>query len=224
MSMKDVEINFINTNIIKLKNIKQIQKRIIDIISGIIGVLLLIPLTMLVATINFINHERGPIFYNQWRIGRNGKLFKIYKFRTMTIGADEVLEKILEENKELKKEWENNRKLKNDPRITKTGKILRNASLDEFPQFINVLKGEMSLVGPRAVVEDEIEKFQIRKNEILSVKPGITGYWAVNGRSSTSYKERVEMECYYVRNMSMKLDFKIICKTIVSVIKKNGAI
>ena len=117
-----------------------------------------------------------------------------------------------------------NRKLKNDPRITKIGKILRKTSIDEFPQFINVLKGEMSLVGPRAVIDGEIEKFGIYKKDILSVKPGITGYWAANGRSSTSYDERVFLEYKYVENFSIFMDVKILIKTVVSVLKKEGAV
>lgn len=237
--MKDVELGFVSENIMtdlvllkedhKTKKIvsqktKQIIKRTIDIIGGIVGVLILVPLTIIVAVVNLVSHEEGPIFYSQVRIGKNGKLFKMYKFRTMVVDADKKLQKMLDENEELKKEWEKNRKLQNDPRITKIGGFLRKTSLDEFPQFVNVLKGEMSLVGPRAVVGDEIEKFGIHKEEVLSVRPGITGYWAANGRSDTTYDERVEMESYYARNMSTALDVQILCKTVVSVIKKEGAV
>lgn len=199
-------------------------KRIIDICGAIVGIMILIPLTIIVALVNFTNHENGPIFYTQERIGKNGKKFKIYKFRTMIVNAQEVLNKILEENEDLKKEWEANRKLKDDPRITKVGKILRKTSLDEFPQFINVLIGNMSLVGPRAVVEDELPKFGFAKNKILSVKPGITGYWAANGRSDTSYEERVKMESTYVDKFSILLDIKLLFKTVISVLKKEGAV
>ncbi len=141
----------------------------------------------------------------------------------MVIDADKKLAELLENDEQARKEWEENRKLKNDPRITKIGHILRKTSLDEFPQFINVLKGEMSLVGPRAVIEGEIELFGQSKNLVLSVKPGITGYWAANGRSDTSYDERVEMESYYAKNKSIALDIKILFKTVVSVLKKEGA-
>ena len=165
-----------------------------------------------------------PLFYSQKRIGKNGKYFKMYKFRTMVVDADKKLEEMLKNNEELRIEFEQTRKLKNDPRITKIGSILRKTSLDEFPQFINVLKGEMSLVGPRAVIDGEIDMFGIHKQEVLSVKPGITGYWAANGRSDTTYDERVAMETYYARNMSLSLDIKIICKTVISVLKKEGAV
>lgn len=199
-------------------------KRIIDIIGSIVGIILLIPITIVIAILNFKNKEEGPLFYNHTRIGKDGKKFKMYKFRTMVVDAEKKLSEMLEQDEELKREWEENRKLKNDPRITKVGKILRKTSLDEFPQFFNVLKGEMSLVGPRAVVKDEIEKFGEYKNDILSVKPGITGYWAANGRSDTSYEERVHMEYKYVEKFSVWMDIKILFKTVISVLKKEGAI
>lgn len=200
-----------------------IIKRIVDIIASIIGILLIIPITIIVWIMNKIAKESGPIFYKHTRVGKDGKEFKLHKFRTMYTDADVRLQNILEENKELKKEWENHRKLTNDPRVTKSGRILRKTSLDEFPNFIDVFLGKMSLVGPRAVVPNELEKFGEYKDEILKVKPGITGYWAVNGRSNTTYEERVEMELYYVRNASLLLDIKIIIKTVISVLKKDGA-
>lgn len=199
-------------------------KRIIDIISSIVGIIILVPLTLIVGLINFIFGENGSLFYSQERIGKDGKKFKMYKFRSMVVNADEKLKKILDEDEGLKKEFLENRKLKNDPRITKIGNFLRKTSLDEFPQFINVLKGEMSLVGPRAVVDEEIELFGNQKEKFLSVKPGITGYWAANGRSNTTYDERVEMEVYYTEHMSLLLDIKIIFKTFFSVLKREGAV
>lgn len=207
-----------------VKILNSVVKRAIDIIGAIVGIIILIPLTIVIAVVNFVSRENGPLFYSQKRIGKNGKYFKMYKFRTMVVGAEEKLKELLRENEDLRLEFEATRKLKNDPRITKTGKFLRKTSLDEFPQFINVLKGEMSLVGPRAVVDGEIEKFGIHKQEVLSVKPGITGYWAANGRSDTSYEDRVRMESYYARNMSTKMDVEILCKTVVSVLKKEGAV
>jgi len=206
------------------KNINLFIKRIVDIIGGIVGIMVLIPLTIIIAIVNFINKENGPLFYSHKRIGKDGKYFKMYKFRTMVVDADKKLYELLEKDEEMKKEWQENRKLKNDPRITKIGKILRKTSLDEFPQFLNVLKGEMSLVGPRAVVDGEIEKFGIYKKDILSVKPGITGYWAAHGRSDTSYEERVHMEYKYVDNFSVWMDIKILFKTVISVVKKEGAV
>ena len=207
-----------------IESINLFIKRIIDIIGSIVGIVILIPLTIIVKMVNVIYKENGKIFYCQTRIGKNGKHFKMYKFRTMVKDADKKLNDLLENNEELRKEWLENRKLKNDPRITKMGRFLRKTSLDEWPQFLNVLEGTMSLVGPRAVVDDEIEKFGIYKDDILSVKPGITGYWAANGRSDTTYEERVQMEHKYVENFSIWMDLKIIFKTIISVIKKEGAI
>lgn len=214
----------------KIKNKKQIRKiiyagikRIFDIIIGLIGCIALIPITIIVYILNKINKENGPIFYEQLRIGKNGKYFRIFKFRSMVISADKILNEYLEENSEAKKEWEDNRKLDKDPRITKTGKFLRETSLDELPQVLNLLNSTMSLIGPRPVVDGEIDNYGENKEKFLSVKPGITGYWQVNGRSNTNYKDRMEMELYYVDNQSLWLDIKIFFKTFISVIKKEGA-
>lgn len=204
--------------------ITMILKRVIDIIGALVGIAILTPLTVVVAIANFVSGDFGPIMYSHERIGRYGKHFKMYKFRSMVVNADKKLQDLLENDEEARKEWEEHRKLKNDPRVTKIGKILRKTSLDEFPQFINVLKGEMSLVGPRAVIDGEIELFGENKKIVLSVKPGVTGYWAANGRSDTSYEERVEMESYYAKNMSIPLDIDILFKTVISVIKKEGAV
>lgn len=207
-----------------LKYTNDAVKRTIDITGGIVGMLFLIPVTIIIAFLNFVNKENGPIFYAQKRIGKDGKIFKMYKFRTMVVDADKKLKTILENNPELRAEWEENRKLKNDPRITKIGNFLRKTSIDEIPQFLNVLIGNLSLVGPRAVVYDEIEKFGDYQKDVLSVKPGITGYWAANGRSDTSYDERVFMETKYARNCSVWMDIKILFKTVISVIKGEGAV
>lgn len=207
-----------------IKVVNQVLKRMIDIIGGIVGLIFFIPLTIFVIIINFLSKDFGPIFYCQKRIGKNGKFFKMYKFRTMVVNADKKLAELLENDEEARKEWNKNRKLKNDPRITKIGGFLRKISADEWPQFLNVLFGQMSIIGPRAVIEEEIEKFGIYKKDILSVKPGITGYWAANGRSDTTYEERVFMEHKYVREFSVWLDVKILFKTIISVLKKEGAI
>ena len=146
------------------------------------------------------------------------------KYRSMVVDADEKLERFLEENEDVREEFRMYRKIKNDPRVTKVGKFLRKTSLDEMPQFINVLIGDMSVVGPRAVVEDELEKFGGYKYYVFSVKPGITGNWAANGRSNTSYEERVMLECQYVNNYSIKNDVVILFKTIISVLKNEGAV
>lgn len=200
-------------------------KRIFDIFVGLIGILLLIPITIgIYIAKKILKEDDGPIFYDQLRIGKGGKHFKLYKYRSMIVGADEILKEYLANNEEAKIEFGQNQKLKNDPRITKLGNFLRKTSLDEFPQFINILKGDMSLVGPRPIVDREIELFGDKMKSVHSVRPGLTGYWAANGRSDTTYEQRVEMEAYYAEKFSLLLDIKIILKTIKSVIKKEGAI
>lgn len=206
-------------------NIEKGIKRLVDIIAGLAGTILLIPITICIYIAKkILREDDGPIFYDQLRIGKGGKHFKLYKYRSMVIGADKILEEYLAENEEARIEFEKNQKLKNDPRITKLGNFLRKTSLDEFPQFINVLKGDMSLVGPRPIVDREVELFGDKMKTVHSVRPGLTGYWAANGRSDTTYEQRVEMEAYYAENFSLLLDIKIILKTIKSVIKKEGAI
>lgn len=199
-------------------------KRIIDIIGAIFGILLMIPITIAIAFINFIYKENGPIFYTQERIGKNGKLFKMYKYRSMIVGADEILDKYLEENKEAKKEYKINKKLKNDPRITRVGKILRKTSLDEFPQFINVLKGDMSLVGPRPYLLKEKEDIGSYYPYIIGVRPGITGLWQVTGRSDVTFEERLELDLEYYKNINIKTYLQILIKTVKKVFKRDGAI
>ena len=206
------------------RSIYCIFKRIIDVFGGIVGVVLLIPVTIGVYIARkILKEDDGPLFYEQLRYGKDGKKFRIYKFRSMCVDADKKLKEYLANNDEARKEFEENQKLKNDPRITKIGDFLRKTSIDELPQLINVLKGEMSLIGPRPIVDGEIEKYGTNKDKFLSVKPGLTGYWAANGRNNITYSERIKMELYYVDNMSFGLDLKIFSKTIVSVIKKEGA-
>lgn len=222
LSFLNVTIKDLGRFILKVFNMA--FKRFVDICGGIVGTLILIPLTLVVWMINIFSGDKGPLFYSQERIGKNGKHFKMYKFRSMVVGADEKLKELLQNDPEARREYMKYRKLKHDPRITKAGNFLRKTSLDEFPQFINVIKGEMSLVGPRAVVDGEIEKFGKNKEIVLSVKPGVTGYWAANGRSDTTYEERVEMETFYAKNSSCILDIKILFKTVFSVIKGEGAV
>ncbi len=206
------------------KRFYSIIKRATDIVVGLIGVILLVPITVILYIANLFNKEsRGPLFYKQERIGKNGKPFKIYKYRTMVVGADQILEKYLQENEVARKEFAQTQKLSNDPRITKFGKVLRKTSLDEFPQFINVLKGDMSLIGPRPLVKGELDSHNGNHEIYESVKPGISGWWAANGRSELLYDERLELEYYYAENCSLWLDLKCIFKTIVTVIKKEGA-
>lgn len=162
------------------KKLENVIKRIIDICGGLVGTIALIPLTIIIYVARIAMHENdGPIFYDQLRIGKNGKVFKMYKYRSMVIGADEKLHKYLEEKEEARKEYKKYKKLKNDPRITKVGNFIRKTSLDEFPQFINVLKGDMSLVGPRPIVQREVKLFGNKMKIVHSIRPGLTGYWQV---------------------------------------------
>jgi Undecaprenyl-phosphate galactose phosphotransferase WbaP len=207
------------------KILYKVLKRIIDIIGALVGTVILIPTTVIIYLARKISKEdNGPLFYEQLRYGKNGKVFRLYKYRSMCIGADKKLKEYLENNEEAKKEFEKTHKLQNDPRITKIGDFLRKTSLDELPQMINILKGDMSLVGPRPVIEKEVEEYGENKERFLSVKPGLTGYWQVNGRSNTTFKERMEMELYYVDNRSLWLDIKIFFKTFITVFKKEGAV
>ena len=207
------------------KILYRIVKRIIDIIGSLIGIIFLIPATIIIYFARkILKEDQGPLFYEQLRYGKNGKIFRLYKYRSMCIGADEKLKEYLASNEEARKEFKKTHKLQNDPRITKIGKFLRKTSLDELPQMINILKGEMSFVGPRPVVEKEVEEYGENKERFLSVKPGLTGYWQVNGRSNTTFEERMEMELYYVDSCSLWLDIKIFFKTFITVFKKEGAV
>lgn len=205
-------------NIITEKNFYFFIKRYFDILISIFGIIILIPIAFIVKIIYLINKDYNSIIYKQNRIGKNGKIIKIYKIRTMIPNAESYKFTDMQ-----KKEFLENYKLENDPRITKIGSFLRKTSLDELPQFINILKGEMSLVGPRPVVLNELEKYGDMKKLFLSITPGLTGYWQANGRSNITYNERIKMELYYINNFSLLLDIKIIFKTIIVVLKKEGA-
>lgn len=203
----------------------RITKRAIDILAGLVGTILLIPITVLVWFVRIIKKENtGPLFFEQLRIGKSGKQFRMYKYRSMCMNADETLKKYLEENEVARKEYKKYKKLKNDPRITKVGCFLRKTSLDEFPQFINVLKGDMTLVGPRPYLPREKEDMGEFYSSIIKVKPGITGPWQVRGRNKLKFEDRMKLDVEYVNNMSLKRDIKIVWKTIEKVIKKDGAV
>ena len=199
-----------------------VVKRIFDLMCAIIGILALLPVTIITKICYLLTGDTKSIFYTQKRIGKNGKLIYIYKFRSMVYNADEVLKELLK-NPKYKKEWDKNQKLDNDPRITKIGNILRKTSLDELPQFINVLKGDMSLIGPRPLVEGELDAHNGNHKLYERVRPGISGWWAANGRSCTYYEERLDLEYYYCRNCSIILDIKCIFRTIKAVICRTGA-
>lgn len=205
------------------KQTDKLLKRGIDIIGSLIGLIILIPLTIIIYISNLLSKDNGPIFYCQERIGQNGKIFKMYKYRSMIVGADEKLDKYLEENENAKEEYRKYKKLKNDPRVTKVGNFLRKTSIDEFPQFINVLKGEMSLVGPRPYLLKEKDEMNKYYTNIIKIKPGITGLWQISGRNGVTFEKRMQMETNYVENSSLGLDIKIIFKTISKVLRKEGA-
>ncbi len=197
-------------------------KRLFDILCSLLGVLVMIPVAIVTKICYLISGDTKSIFYTQKRIGKNGKFIYIYKFRSMVWNADEVLKELLKQPK-YKKEWKENQKFENDPRITKIGNFLRKTSLDELPQFINVLKNDMSMIGPRPLVEGELDNHNGNHDIYERVKPGITGWWAANGRSATTYKKRLELEYYYVENCDILLDIKCIFKTIKAVLFKTGA-
>lgn len=196
-------------------------KRIFDILFSLTGIIVIIPLSIIIKLLFLCTGDFGNIMYRQRRVGKGGKIIEIFKYRTMVKNADELLEDLLKDDR-YKKEWEETQKLENDPRITKIGKLLRMSSLDELPQCINVLMGDMSLVGPRPLVEGELE-LHGGTELYWKIKPGITGWWATHGRSDIDYKERLELEYYYIRNQSLKLDLICILKTIGVVLKQEGA-
>lgn len=198
------------------------MKRITDFILSVCGIIILSPIFFIIMIAIKID-SKGPIFYKHIRVGRYGNPLGVYKFRSMTTKYKNFNEFYQTLSTEQKKEWDENFKLEEDPRITKVGKILRKLSLDELPQILNILKGEMSIIGPRPIVQKELDKYGNRKDELLSVLPGLTGYWAANGRSCTTYEERIELELYYVENCCVFLDIKIFFMTIIKVINKEGA-
>ena len=194
-------------------------KRILNLLCSFVGVIVLSPFFLIISLLIKVT-SKGPVFFVHERVGLNGRKFKLIKFRTMVNNAEEMIASF---SPEQKKEWEENYKLKDDPRITKIGKFLRRTSLDELPQLINILKGDMSIVGPRPVVDEELNWYGDKKDKLLSVKPGLTGWWAVNGRSNVPYPERCDLELYYVDHISFALDVKIILKPLGAIIKKDGA-
>ena len=199
-----------------------IIKRVFDILCSIFGILMLIPISLVTKICYIAVGDKKSIFYKQKRVGKNGKIIYIYKFRSMVYNEDEVLKELLKDPK-YRKELDINQKFENDPRVTKIGKILRKTSLDEIPQFINVLKGDMSLIGPRPLVEGELDAHKGNPMIYQSVRPGISGWWAANGRSATTYEKRLELEYYYCKNCNLILDIKCDFLTIKAVLYKEGA-
>jgi Undecaprenyl-phosphate galactose phosphotransferase, WbaP/exopolysaccharide biosynthesis polyprenyl glycosylphosphotransferase len=197
-------------------------KRLFDIVIGSIILIGVLPVLAVIAAAIKLDSP-GPVGFSHRRVGHNGHYFNLYKFRSMVANSQELLEDLLRQDPDLKEEWEGDFKLKDDPRITRVGKFLRKTSLDELPQIFNVIKGDMSLVGPRPIIEEEIAKFDEYIREYYMVLPGITGLWAVSGRSDTGYDDRVQLETWYVRNWSLWLDISLLFRTIPVVLGKKGA-
>lgn len=209
----------VNNNLAKRSS--RILKRIMDVL-GSLGIIILLSPVLLYLYFS-VKKDGGNAIYGHPRIGRNGKIFKCLKFRSMVVNSKEVLDELLRTDREARAEWEKDFKLKNDPRITKIGAFIRKTSLDELPQLFNVLKGEMSLVGPRPIVADELERYQDDVEYYLMAKPGMTGLWQVSGRNDVDYNTRVYFDSWYVKNWSLWNDIAILFKTVNVVLKKDGA-
>ena len=213
--------------LLRLKNnlarpLNRYVKTVFDYTLTLVGAICISPILLLIAAWIYYDSP-GSVIFKHTRVGNNGKLFPCYKFRSMCVDAKAKLAELLANNPAAREEWERDFKLKNDPRITKSGVFLRKTSLDELPQIFNVLRGEMSLVGPRPVVQEELARYGEFVQDYLMVKPGITGMWQVNGRSDTTYDERVQMDVWYVRNWSVWLDVMLLWRTIKSVFQCKGA-
>lgn len=213
--------------LLRLKNnlarpLNRYLKIVFDFVLTSVGTIIILPILIFIALWIYIDSP-GPVIFKHIRIGKDGKEFPCYKFRSMCIDAKEKLEELLKNDPEVRAEWERDFKLKNDPRITKSGAFLRKTSLDELPQIFNVLKGQMSLVGPRPIIKMEMERYGKYINDYLMVKPGITGMWQVSGRSDIDYNERVLLDSWYVRNWSVWIDIVMLFKTIKVVFFRKGA-
>jgi len=196
-------------------------KRFLDVIGAIVLGVVFMPL--IVVIVFMLRRNGGPVIYMHRRVGRGGRMFPCLKFRTMVPDADDALRELLEHNAELQAEWVRDHKLRHDPRVTQLGRFLRRTSLDELPQLVNVLRGEMSLVGPRPVVREELLRYGKNVETYLAARPGITGLWQVTGRNDTDYRRRVVLDTYYVRNQNLFLDLYILAKTTGVVLGGNGA-
>ncbi|MEX5727784.1 exopolysaccharide production protein ExoY [Rhodovulum iodosum] len=200
----------------------QLQKQLFDRAFAALALLFLLPF-FVVITLLLLIADGGPVLFSQERIGQHGRPFKCLKFRTMVRDAEARLDELLQADPEARREWQTIRKLTNDPRIHCIGVILRKTSLDELPQFLNVLRGDMSVVGPRPILMEEAVYYGANFKEYMSVKPGVTGAWQVSGRSNTTFEERVAMDVDYVHNRTFWCDLKIIWRTIAVVLKQHGA-
>jgi Undecaprenyl-phosphate galactose phosphotransferase WbaP len=198
-----------------------VAKRLLDVIGAVILGLVFSPLILVIVLL--MRKGDGSVIYRHRRVGRGGRMFSCLKFRTMIPNAEQVLSELLETHPELKAEWVRDHKLRHDPRVTRLGRFLRRTSLDELPQLVNVLRGEMSLVGPRPVIREELLRYGRSVDIYLAAKPGITGLWQVTGRNNTDYRRRVVLDTYYVRNQNLLLDIFILAKTTGVVLGGNGA-
>lgn len=198
-------------------------KRTFDIGVGLIGTMLLLPIMAVVKIANLKHGDNEPVLFKQKRIGRNGEDIYIYKIRSMVPNAEQVLEKLMKENPKIKEEYEKNKKLENDPRITKVGSFIRKTSLDEFGQFMNILKGDMTVVGPRPYLLREKDDMGEYYKDIVQCKPGLTGLWQVEGRSDIGFENRCRLDRFYNKHKGLWFDCKIFLKTFVSVLKREGA-
>lgn len=225
--MNQEKVMLENEHVSTFRSFKKISyvciKRTFDVLVSLIGMLCLVPLVVVIKIMYILTGDFKSIFYKQERIGKNGKHFMLYKFRTMKPDADRLLEEILLNDEAMREEYEENKKLRNDPRITKAGKIIRKLSIDEFPQFINIFRGDMSLVGNRPYLPREKEDMGSFYKDIVKTKPGLTGYWQTSGRSNTTFRHRLRLERFYSNNRSFLLDMKIIFKTVKQVFQRNGA-
>ena len=200
----------------------RVQKRVMEILFAVLALILLFIPGLLIALLIKIT-SRGPVFYRASRLGQRGRPFEVLKFRTMQVDADRILDQMLEQSPELKKQWERKFKLEHDPRITPVGAFLRKTSLDELPQFWNILRGEMALIGPRPIVQEELKYYGNDYTTFASVKPGITGLWQVSGRSDIGYEERVGLDVFYVNNWSFWMDYYVFFRTFFVILLGRGA-
>ncbi len=198
-----------------------LAKRVLDVVGAVVLGVVFSPLILVIVFL--MRKGSGSVIYRHRRVGRGGQMFSCLKFRTMIPNADQVLRELLESDPVLRAEWVCDHKLRNDPRVTRLGRFLRRTSLDELPQLLNVLRGEMSLVGPRPVVREELLRYGRNVNTYLAAKPGITGLWQVTGRNDTDYRRRVVLDTYYVRNQNLLLDLYILVKTTGVVLGGSGA-
>ena len=197
-------------------------KRALDLAGSIVLIVLLIPLLILIAALLKVS-ERGPVLFAQVRVGKNGKRFKCLKFRTMVVDAEEALQTYLSQCPDAQREWIKTQKLRDDPRITPLGRFLRKFSFDELPQLFNVVAGQMSLVGPRPIIEEEIRRYGDKILAYMSVRPGITGLWQVSGRSNCTYEERVALDARYVSEWKLRTDIMILLRTVPAVLRQDGS-